>query len=107
MAYLKNMDRRPHQGTDEGPDGHLGDRECPVDQKFLLSRFKRKPIKRARSLFSDIVKGDDPEYANKAELTSTNVNSASVIDKSKSDTQYLNQKTPKKNTNPTKYTKKR
>ncbi|OMJ15772.1 hypothetical protein AYI70_g7038 [Smittium culicis] len=23
------MDRRPHQGTDEGPDGHLGDRECP------------------------------------------------------------------------------
>ncbi|OMJ21581.1 hypothetical protein AYI70_g3412 [Smittium culicis] len=56
----------------------------------------RKPIKRARSLFSDIVKGDDPEYANKAELTSTNVNSTSVIDKSKSDTQYLNQKTPKK-----------
>ncbi|OMJ13867.1 hypothetical protein AYI70_g8251, partial [Smittium culicis] len=56
----------------------------------------RKPVKRARSLFSDIVKGDDPEYANKAELTSTNVNSTSVIDKSKSDTQYLNQKTPKK-----------
>ncbi|OMJ25547.1 hypothetical protein AYI69_g4246, partial [Smittium culicis] len=23
MANLKNMDRRPHQGTDEGPDGHL------------------------------------------------------------------------------------
>ncbi|OMJ16265.1 hypothetical protein AYI70_g6721, partial [Smittium culicis] len=56
----------------------------------------RKPVKRARSLFSDIVKGDDPEYANKVELTSTNVNSASVIDKSKSDTQYLNQKAPKK-----------
>ncbi|OMJ10191.1 hypothetical protein AYI70_g10476 [Smittium culicis] len=56
----------------------------------------RKPIKRARSLFSDIVKGDDPEYANKAELTSTKVNSTSVIDKSNSDTQYLNQKTLKK-----------
>ncbi|OMJ17929.1 hypothetical protein AYI70_g5657, partial [Smittium culicis] len=35
------MDRRPHQGSDEGPDGHLGDRERPVDQKILLSRFKR------------------------------------------------------------------
>ncbi|OMJ24359.1 hypothetical protein AYI69_g4662, partial [Smittium culicis] len=23
------MDRRPHQGTDEGPDGHMGDRERP------------------------------------------------------------------------------
>ncbi|OMJ09488.1 hypothetical protein AYI70_g10901 [Smittium culicis] len=32
---IKNMDRRPHQGSDEGPDGHLGDRECPVDQKIL------------------------------------------------------------------------
>ncbi|OMJ14356.1 hypothetical protein AYI69_g8630, partial [Smittium culicis] len=35
------MGRRPHQGTDEGPDGHLGDQECPVDQKILHSRFKR------------------------------------------------------------------
>ncbi|OMJ09072.1 hypothetical protein AYI70_g11143, partial [Smittium culicis] len=37
----------------------------------------RNPVERARSLYSDIVKGDDPEYANKAELTSTNVNSTS------------------------------
>ncbi|OMJ09628.1 hypothetical protein AYI70_g10824, partial [Smittium culicis] len=56
----------------------------------------RKPVKRARSLFSDIVKGDDPEYANKAELTSTNVNSTSLFNQSKLNTQYLNQKTPKK-----------
>ncbi|OMJ08691.1 hypothetical protein AYI70_g11381 [Smittium culicis] len=38
---IKNMDRRPHQVADICPDDHLGDRECPVDQKFLLSRFKR------------------------------------------------------------------
>ncbi|OMJ13398.1 hypothetical protein AYI70_g8520 [Smittium culicis] len=56
----------------------------------------RKPIKRARSLFSDIVKGDDPEYANKAELTITNVNSTSVFNQSKLNTQCLNQKSPKK-----------
>ncbi|OMJ07737.1 hypothetical protein AYI69_g11337 [Smittium culicis] len=56
----------------------------------------RKPVKRARALFSDILNGDDPEYATKAELNSTNVNFPSVFDKSKSDTQYLNQKTPKK-----------
>ncbi|OMJ07530.1 hypothetical protein AYI70_g12117 [Smittium culicis] len=56
----------------------------------------RKPVKRARSLFSDIVKGDDPQYATKAELTSTIVNSTSVFNQSKLNTQYLNQKTPKK-----------
>ncbi|OMJ14581.1 hypothetical protein AYI69_g8537, partial [Smittium culicis] len=56
----------------------------------------RKPVKRARALFSDILKGDDPKYATNAEVNSTNVNSPSVFDKSKSDTQYLNQKTPKK-----------
>ncbi|OMJ16797.1 hypothetical protein AYI69_g7687, partial [Smittium culicis] len=55
----------------------------------------RNPVKRARALFSDILKGDDPEYATNAEVNSTNVNSPSVFDKSKSDTQYLNQKTPK------------
>ncbi|OMJ11272.1 hypothetical protein AYI69_g9891 [Smittium culicis] len=55
----------------------------------------RKPVKRVRSLFSIIVKVDDPEYATNAELTSTNFNSTSVIDKSKSDTQFLNQKTTK------------
>ncbi|OMJ18545.1 hypothetical protein AYI70_g5297, partial [Smittium culicis] len=41
MVDLKDMDRQPHQGTDEGPDGHLGDWERSVDQKILLSRFKR------------------------------------------------------------------
>ncbi|OMJ16009.1 hypothetical protein AYI69_g7999 [Smittium culicis] len=56
----------------------------------------RKPVKRARALFSDIVKGDDPEYATNAGLNSTNVNYSIEFDKSKSDTQYLNQKTPKK-----------
>ncbi|OMJ22205.1 hypothetical protein AYI69_g5470, partial [Smittium culicis] len=29
MAYIKNLDRQPHQGTDEGPNCHMGDRECP------------------------------------------------------------------------------
>ncbi|OMJ25950.1 hypothetical protein AYI70_g539 [Smittium culicis] len=67
----------------------------------------RKPVKRARSLFSDILKGDDPQYATKAELTGTNANSPSVFNQSKLNTQYLNQKTPKKNTKPTKPTKKR
>ncbi|OMJ13250.1 hypothetical protein AYI69_g9067 [Smittium culicis] len=37
----------------------------------------RNPVKRARSLFSDIVKGDDPEYATNAELNSKTVNSSS------------------------------
>ncbi|OMJ13803.1 hypothetical protein AYI69_g8843, partial [Smittium culicis] len=70
----------------------------------------RKPVKRARPLFSDIVRFDDPEYATNAELNSTNVNSTSLFDKFKLDTQYLYQKTPKKykinktkkNTKPTK-----
>ncbi|OMJ21009.1 hypothetical protein AYI69_g6001, partial [Smittium culicis] len=35
------MDRRIHQGTDEGSGGHLGDQKRPVDQKFLHSRLKR------------------------------------------------------------------
>ncbi|OMJ24509.1 hypothetical protein AYI70_g1535 [Smittium culicis] len=54
------------------------------------------PVKRDRSLFSHVVKDDDPQYATKAELTSINVNSHSVFNQSKLDTQYLNQKTPKK-----------
>ncbi|OMJ19785.1 hypothetical protein AYI70_g4518 [Smittium culicis] len=56
----------------------------------------RKPVKRVRSLFSDIVKDDDPQYATNAELTSTNGNYPSLFNQSKLDTQYLNQKTPKK-----------
>ncbi|OMJ20969.1 hypothetical protein AYI69_g6017, partial [Smittium culicis] len=35
------MDRRTHKGTDEGQNSHLGDQECPVDKKFLHSRFRR------------------------------------------------------------------
>ncbi|OMJ07724.1 hypothetical protein AYI70_g12003 [Smittium culicis] len=56
----------------------------------------RKPVKRARSLFSDIVKGDDTQYAINAELNSTKVNSPSLFNQSKLNTQYLNQKTQKK-----------
>ncbi|OMJ11293.1 hypothetical protein AYI70_g9824 [Smittium culicis] len=56
----------------------------------------RRPVKRDRSLFSDIEKGDDPQYAINAELNSTNGNSPSVFNQSKLNTQYLNQKTPKK-----------
>ncbi|OMJ14862.1 hypothetical protein AYI70_g7632, partial [Smittium culicis] len=44
----------------------------------------------------DILKGDDPQYATKAELTSTNVNSANIFNQSKLNTQYLNQKAPRK-----------
>ncbi|OMJ15738.1 hypothetical protein AYI69_g8094 [Smittium culicis] len=36
----KNMDRRAHQDTNDIPNDHVGDRECPVDQNFLNSRFK-------------------------------------------------------------------
>ncbi|OMJ07892.1 hypothetical protein AYI69_g11279 [Smittium culicis] len=56
----------------------------------------RKPVKRARSLFRDIVKCDDPEYATSAELKNITVNSYIVFDKYKLDTQYFYQKTPKK-----------
>ncbi|OMJ16405.1 hypothetical protein AYI70_g6626 [Smittium culicis] len=56
----------------------------------------RKPVKRARSLFSDIVKDDDHQYATNAELINTNVSSPSIFNQTKFNTQYLNQKTPKK-----------
>ncbi|OMJ08619.1 hypothetical protein AYI70_g11424 [Smittium culicis] len=48
------MDLRPHQGSDEGPDGHLGDRERPLtgnDEMTDLSstggRWTEKSAKKA------------------------------------------------------------
>ncbi|OMJ21784.1 hypothetical protein AYI69_g5673, partial [Smittium culicis] len=31
------MDRRPHRGTDEGPNGHMGDRQCPNDLNSMTA----------------------------------------------------------------------
>ncbi|OMJ19598.1 hypothetical protein AYI69_g6563, partial [Smittium culicis] len=65
--------------------------QCPVGMELLERR--RGFFVYFKNLFNKLSetkkKKDDPKYATNAEVNSTNVNSPSVFDKSKSDTQRL------------------